>query len=234
MFKTKGYAVVEDYLAGDGCRGILRLFREYSEENPLPLIHRRQRGRSLKYKVVDGEAIHRHFPALVEIYHGVAELANEISGLGLVPLKNRAASVNINVTPTGGEYRWHYDRNAVTAILYLNQVSGGETEMYPNYRIHLGRFKATQLQRWLDRLIHTRPVRRVFAHKVAIDPRPGMLLVMRGDRCYHSVRAVEGDEERINVIMTFDLPQASFAVEEDLDPYLYRSGADPDFDPNYR
>jgi hypothetical protein len=40
-----------------------------------------------------------------------------------------------NITPPGGEYRWHYDRNAATAILYLNEVPGGETEMFPNYRL---------------------------------------------------------------------------------------------------
>lgn len=37
--------------------------------------------------------------------------------------------------PPGGEYRWHYDRNAVTAILYLNEVPGGETEIFPNFRL---------------------------------------------------------------------------------------------------
>ncbi len=46
-----------------------------------------------------------------------------------------------------------YDRNAVTAILYLNTVSGGETEMYPEYRIHLGKRKGARFQKWLDVLL---------------------------------------------------------------------------------
>jgi hypothetical protein len=50
------------------------------------------------------------------------------------------------------QYRWHYDRNAVTGILYLNEVSGGETEMYSGCRIYLGRYKDTIAQRWLDKI----------------------------------------------------------------------------------
>ena len=52
----------------------------------------------------------------------------------MAPIEDAVAARNINVTPPGGEYRWHYDRNAVTAIIYLNEVPGGETEIFANYR----------------------------------------------------------------------------------------------------
>ena len=61
-----------------------------------------------------------------------------------------------------------------------------------------------------------------------------MLIVMQGDRCLHSVRRVEGVEDRINIIMTFDTPGAVFPVEKELDSYLYSKTSTPTFDPNYQ
>jgi hypothetical protein len=133
----------------------------------------------------------------------------------------------------GGEYRWHYDRNAVTGILYLNQVSGGETEMYPGCRIYLGRYKDTIAQRWLDKIPRQPFLLRLFGKKMCVAPRTGMMIVMRGDQCLHSVRRVESGE-RINIVMAFDRPGASFAVQKHLDSYLYSQSAAPQFDPNYR
>jgi hypothetical protein len=139
----------------------------------------------------------------------------------------------VNITPVGGEYRWHYDRNAVTGILYLNEVSGGETEMYSGCRIYLGRYKDTIAQRWLDKISRQPFLLWLFGNKMCVAPRTGTLIVMRGDQCLHSVRRVESGE-RVNVIMAFDRPGASFAVQKHLDSYLYSQSAAPQFDPNYR
>ena len=57
---------------------------------------------------------------------------------------------------------------------------------------------------------------------------------MRGDRCYHSVRGVTGDVERVNIIFSYDLPDAEFSMEEGLDSYLYTQEQQRSSDPNYR
>lgn len=208
--------------------------RDFQKLHTLPLIQREAAGRSLRYFVIDGEVVHESLPELVDIYQKVEQLVKERFGSQLSPLRNRAASVNVNVTPPGGEYRWHYDRNAVTAILYLNTVAGGETEMYPGYRIHLGRWKNTRAQRWLDGLLQWKPLLKLSRKRRLICPAQGLLLVMRGDRCLHSVCRVEGSADRVNIIMTFDAPHARFGVEANLDPYLYSKKPAPSFDPNYR
>ncbi|HET8840930.1 MAG TPA: hypothetical protein VFN35_05650 [Ktedonobacteraceae bacterium] len=41
--------------------------------------------------------------------------------------------MNGNIMLAGGEYRWHYDQNTITALLYPNKGDGGEIEFYPNY-----------------------------------------------------------------------------------------------------
>lgn len=226
--------LIPGYLSHAACEQILASIRRFRQSNTLPLIHREVSGRSLRYFVIDGDIVHESFPSLVDIYRQVEQAVQTSFDPRLAPLRNRAASVNVNVTPPGGEYRWHYDRNAVTAILYLNTVSGGETEMYPGYRIHLGRWKNTRLQRWLDSLLQWPPLLLISCKRVLVSPAQGLLLLMRGDRCLHSVCRVEGSEDRINLVMTFDLPQARFATEQDLDPYLYSKKPAPSFDPNYR
>jgi hypothetical protein len=225
---------INSYLSRPECEAILDSIREFRSSHTLPLIHRKTAGRSLRYFVIDGEMVHESLPALVDIYNNIAEIVKQRFGRDLAPLRNRAASVNVNITPPGGEYRWHYDRNRVTAILYLNTVAGGETEMYPDYRIHLGRWKNRALQRWLDALMQCGPLLKLSGKRTLISPAQGLLLIMRGDRCLHSVRRVEGIEDRINIVMTFDVPQAHFGVERNLDPYLYSKKAPPSFDPNYR
>ena len=234
MKRGRALELLDHYLSHAECESLLGAIRDFQRTHTLPLIHRKAAGRSLHYFVLDGEVIHDETPALVEIYRNVEQVVRERFGAELQPLKNRAASVNVNITPPGGEYRWHYDRNAVTAILYLNTVSGGETEMYPEYRIHLGKRKSARLQKWLDALLQCRPVLWLSRKRVLVSPTEGLLLIMRGDRCLHSVRRVEGTEDRINMVMTFDVPQAQFAVEGQLDPYLYSKKPAPAFDPNYR
>jgi hypothetical protein len=225
--------VIEDFLTISRCEELLEVVAKYRVHHDLPLIVRREQDRSLCYRVIDGEQIHRYLPQAEQLYLETAKVVRQVSGLDLAPLENRGASVNVNITPVGGEYRWHYDRNAVTGILYLNQVSGGETELYPGCRIYLGRYKDTIAQRWLDEISRCPFVLRLFSKKMCVTPRAGMLIVMQGDQCLHSVRAVENGE-RINIVMAFDRPGASFAVQRHLDSYLYSRSAAPQFDPNYR
>ena len=168
----------------------MRLIDEYKEGHDLPFINRKEADRSLRYKVIDGHKVYEHLPSLVELYTDVNKLVTQVSGLTLNPLGDQAASVNVNITPPAGEYRWHYDRNAVTAILFLNEVAGGETEMYPNYRHTSGKYKDSRLQRWLDRFLRTGIIARLFAEN-SVSPRARAALIMRGDRCLHSVRPVE-------------------------------------------
>jgi hypothetical protein len=232
--RKTGFEALKRFLSVAECDSLLRCVAEYRNTRQLPVIHRKQRGRSLHYMVIDGAAIQEHFPQLAKLNADVNLLINELTKAELAPLDNASARININITPPGGEYRWHYDRNRVTAILYLNDVVGGETEIFPNYRLYLGRSKHTHLQRWLDSLLLRKSILRLFGNKVTIAPRKGMLLVMKGDRCLHSVRRVRGAEDRINIIMTFDVGGAVFPVETELDSYLYSKKSAPAFDPNYQ
>lgn len=230
-----GYCVLHRYAPAERCAGLLAQIAAYRAAHSVPTVERRERERSLRYAVIDGPAIRQHLPDIQRLYlEEVLPLVRRMSGADMVPLDHEKACVNINITPPGGEYRWHYDRNAVTAILYLNAVPGGETEMYPNYRLWLGRWKHTRAQQALDRILIHPLARRLFGWKRQVAPRQGTLLVMRGDRSLHSVAPVGGSEDRINIIMSYDDPAVGMRAGATLDTYLYTQQAVGNGDPNYK
>jgi hypothetical protein len=234
MATAPGLQISQNFLSPAQCHAIIASIDEYRGQYEVPLIERPGRGRPLKYRVINGEEIQSRLPAVQKLYERVLPVVRRQTNQNVVPLSNRIVGININITPAGGAYRWHYDRNAVTAVLYLNEVEGGEMEAYPNYRLLLPGAGTSHMQRYLDRLLQLDIVLRSFGQKNTLAPRFGLLVIMRADRCLHSVRPVLGDGERICVVMSFDFPDAAFSQELALDSYLYSS---QDFtaksDPNY-
>ena len=232
-FAANGVFIAPNYVSSEQCAVLLSLIDKYRKSNGVPTIHRAAGSRPLHYSVIDGEKIRRDFPEVLGIYEDINQFVVELSGLDLVPLEDEKVACNINITGKGGSYRWHYDRNAVTAILYLNAVGGGETECYPNYRLALGSGRYSVLQRWLDWLLQTAMFRLIFGKLLVVKPVAGTLLVMRGDKCLHSVRPVTGDDDRVNIIASFDVPGAKYAVASQLNDYLYNRDTSALSDANY-
>ncbi len=230
-FQKKGYVVIDQCMM-PSLSDLLPTVQMLAEHHSLPLIERNFPGRSLKYRVMDGGFIESELPQLSVLGIQINQFINALTGENLSSLKNRTAAINVNITEAGGQYRWHYDRNAITAILYLNAVEGGETQLLPNSRWHLGPFKATALQRMLDSYQIKRVVNKPSCAD-SISPKPARLLVMRGDRCLHSVSPVTSSEARYNIIFTFDQQGAEYAVDKRLDPYIYSIRPQSGTDPNY-
>jgi len=198
----------------------------------LPLIERRVRERSLRYKVVDGLIIAKAISEIDDLSQRVQDALDRTCGPGLIPMDDTVAARNINVTPPGGEYRWHYDRNAVTAIIYLNEVPGGETEIFANFRLLFRDGRHQRLQQRLDSMLQQRLVRRLFGHQKLVVPHQGTLLIMRGKTTLHSVRAVLGNKDRITVVLSYDFPGQDHK-RKTLNDYLYTSSPPTEGDPNY-
>ena len=230
-----GYVVHDEFLPREECRKFLAAVDGYRSTNHLPEIHREARGRALRYSVIDGHQIRDELPDIWDLYTGpVQDFISEIAGEDMFPLRNVRAGVNVNIMPPAkSEYRWHYDRTPVTAVLYLNEVKGGETELYPGLRVLLSDQRRARAQRLLDRVVSMRPVRSIRANKVVVSPKAGRLVAMAGNRCWHSVRAVDGRHDRVNVILAYDREGAAFAAEDDLDSYLYTTESTAQKDPNY-
>ena len=235
QLENVGYQIVDDFLTEDECESLLGTINEFREGHTLPEIHRLTKGRSLRYHVINGDQIKEGLPGIWELYtRRVNKLVNKSLGTDLEPLANTRAGVNINLMqPNQSSYRWHYDRACVTAIIYLNEVEGGVTELYPNYRILLRKGKSGGIQRALDRFIQIKPIINTFGNFVQVSPKVGRLVMMRADRCWHSVRSVLGERERVNIILSYDYPGTEFPMEEGLDSYLYTQDNQQSADPNY-
>ena len=234
-YAADGIFTVNHFLSRKDCEELLNKVGQYQRGRKIPTIYRPAAGRPLNYSVIDGHRIARHLPELLQLNDKVTNFIKTNSDPELAPLVDTRVACNVNITSRGGTYRYHYDRNAVTAILYLNEIDGGgETECYPNYRLDFWQRKYPRFQKPLDSLLQNRAVRRLSGKLTIVRPEPGKLLVMRGKRCLHSVRPVHGNRERVNVVMAYDYPDVEFDVGDELNSYLYNdfdevAGADPNY-----
>ena len=231
-FWKKGVALQPNFLSAEECEKYCQSVLSLDRSKGLPLIERQVRERSLRYKVVDGLRVTEAIPEIDDLTKRVEEALDRTCGPGLLPIDDVVAARNINVTPPGGEYRWHYDRNAATAIIYLNEVPGGETEIFPNFRLLFRGGRYLRLQRRLDSMLRLRAVRRLFGHRRLVEPHQGTLLIIRGNKTLHSVREVLGTEDRIAVVLAYDFPGQG-NQRKALNSYLYSSAAPREGDPNY-
>jgi hypothetical protein len=219
-FWRRGIKATPGFFSSEECESLLTCLEAYRRRHKLPKISRADGDRPLEYLVVDGERFDAVFPCAEALVDRVRLHLEAMCGCALELLDDRRAARNVNITPPGGQYRWHYDRNLVTAVLYLNTVEGGETEILPNYRVRLPTGRPRTIQGFLDRCLRIGFIQASIAHRKSVAPMEGTLLVICGNRSLHSVRTVLGGSERINVVLAFDLP-GSDNSSHSLDNYLY-------------
>ena len=181
-FYRKGIEIVPGFLSGAECETLLSAIREYRLTHELPVIYRQVRERSLHYVVMEGSRFHEALPDSQVIVDRIRHQLESICGESLALIGDARAACNINITPPGGQYRWHYDRNLVTALVYLNVVEGGETDLYPNYRIRLSAGRPHVLQSLLDRMLLSKVLRAVAGKPTSITPSEGTLVGRNGRR----------------------------------------------------
>jgi 2OG-Fe(II) oxygenase superfamily len=231
-FWRHGFVLRHGWLGASECDAYVAAVESHERSFGLPHIERACTGRSLDYKVVDGTRIDSALPDIDLLAVRLLAELKDICGQELVPISDPVAARNVNVTPPGGSYRWHYDRNAVTALVYLNEVQGGEMELFPNYRLLLPGGHRRRLQRVLDLLLRLPFVRVTFGSRCLIPPRKGSLLILRGDRSLHSVRRVGGCRDRIALVFGCEVPGRDLS-RLTLNKYLYET-AEVRGDPNYQ
>jgi hypothetical protein len=225
-FWRKGVDSVPGFLSHAECATLLAAISDYRLTHDLPVIYRQERERSLHYLVMEGSRFHEALPDSVALVDRIKLQLESICGESLVLIDDSRAACNVNITPPGGQYKWHYDRNLITALVYLNGVEGGETDLYPNYRIKLRGGRSPALQSFLDRLLLDRRVRALKGKPHAITPSAGTLVALRGNTTLHSVRPVGGEHERVNVVVAFDRP-GSDTTRPILNAFLYESEPTP-------
>src|SRR5690349_4169376 len=100
-YRKKGFVVKDNFIDTDECEQLLRSINQFKETHPLEEIYRKGKDRSLHYFVIDGEKIERYLPEIFEPYIEMGHMVNEICRDDMMPLENKKAGININITPEG-------------------------------------------------------------------------------------------------------------------------------------
>ena len=153
-----------------------------------------------RYRVIDGDQIHAHLPAVEEFGEGrVRPLAEDFAHTPLAPLGSSRRAMRVQAYERRDHgFRWHFDGHPYVALVTLENTNDGQTQ-----------FISPGLSRWLRFLLYPfYAVPQIFSlfPRSSVATRPGDLLVMRGARTLHRGITLSERGERILLAYTFDVP----------------------------
>jgi hypothetical protein len=218
QFNRRRIAVVPQAVSAEACEAVLCSIR------------------SSKFIVVDdpndrevtcfytknGDGLIATCPEISEIERGLLEWISDISGETYLPLDNRAIGISLNVTPPGGGFGTHHDRQAITIVLYLNDADGGALHVYPAFprwfRHKLQGHPAPRMRavrRHAIKSLNMSPgfgakaVHRLLFRPVRINPRAGTVAAFT-KLSDHRVDPVAPGSVRVGLVVAGDRPGVSF------------------------
>lgn len=121
------------------------------------------------YSLLDGDAVRRVLPELFGWYHGIRWWAEDVTERSVIVSPYSRSSVNVKLYSGGDAQDWHYDSNALTALLYLTATDPDT---------------ATQFRPFPDVIRH-------------MEAAPGDLLLMKGREVLHRVPSLPDGTFRI-------------------------------------
>lgn len=228
-FSRDGFLVMDSFLARHECAAIVEAVDALNERNRLIQVDRVGRASVSRFATINGRELEEAIPRVARLYAEVGDFVRMLVSDALEPLENRAIGVSINVTGPGQQFAMHYDRNAITAVIYLTTVDeGGQMEFYPRHRVMLGSPTnpiVRRAQHCLDIATKSGFWKRLSGQRREVSPEPGRMLVFHGNRCLHGVRPVAGTQARYSLQLAYDMPSVSFDRSKTTDYYGYRAAA---------
>ena len=215
QFEKSGYIINEDILPIEKCDIIKKKIRILEREKKLKQVNLK----SSKFKTINGIDLFQNIPEVEQLYNEFLKIATTISGKNLRKLKNTKIGASINITGIGGNFQYHYDRNYITVVLYINEVDGGKMLAVPRYRI----FNKTIVEssNRIKQFIETLNTK--FANyskkKIEIQPKPGKVFIFEGRQTLHSVTKVNSGEPRISIQFAYDSNEDLFNENNTTDYY---------------
>lgn len=212
-FKSHGYLIVDGFCSGNTCQRIREGINAYLLKKNAIEVNRT----GSSFITFNGKYIDENFPELAQLYDH--QLLRELSQLSsnLATIIDRRIGLSINITPKFGKFEPHFDRHAMTAVLYINDdFFGGEMNFYPrirglrNYPSYPSHRSITH--RILDRAVRSKVYLKWLARKIVFKPKAGTLLIFEGTRTYHQVQMVTAGSSRMTVQFGYDRPGASFDI----------------------
>lgn len=212
-FARSGFLILDGYLESPTCDRLLRAIEDHRDQRKLIDVNMRES----RFRTLNGKDVDDYLPEIKELYdHDILSLLRDLAS-PLDTISDRRIGLSINVTPPGGHFQLHFDRNLLTAVLYVSDAfDGGEMLLFPRIRHWLGRSHAgifRLAQRAIDKLVRSGLYRRL-ARRVEIKPKRGTLVVFEGVRTLHQVKTVDRGADRISIQFAYDRPGTTYDVAD--------------------
>ena len=160
----------------------------------------------IRIQTLNGQTLVAAIPELQLLHDNIhARLAESIAGLLMLDDLPVAISANLLRPGQGHAFRYHFDRNEHTAVLYLSDCADLPLCLHPNIRTDPMDGEAT----WHYRQDTRQPIR--------IDPRPGRLVCFHGRTTLHGVipdSAPHSKCDRVSLQFAYDTRRRSFENQE--------------------
>ena len=227
-FHYFGNIQIDNYLNSIELSEIKHKIESIVEQGDISVVDQDNLLRTQKFYTKLGSEISKEIPKVNELYtKKIKGLIDQLFGPQFAPLNNKDIGLSLNITPKSGLLSYHYDRNEITAILYIQGCDGGDLELYPRFRILLpNRYHpfVLQFQRILD-IFFRLPFILKFRSKqrFLIKPKSGLLVIMQGSRCLHRVLPVVGEKSRIAFVFCYDKPTVVWTRENAKDYYGFNA-----------
>jgi hypothetical protein len=225
-FRERGYVVIDDFLLPNEISEILDSIETYrASGSEIIQVDNRDIIRTQIFKTIVGQNCEDHVVAFSDLWRTrIFEIAKDLVDCELFPINDPTIGINVNMTELSGELSFHYDRNEVTGILYLQACNGGFLEILPIHRILLPYryyWCVKPIQRGFDVLWRS-PVALWVAQRKRqfIEPRPGLLVIMRGPVTLHRVTPVQHGPVRIAGVFCYDKPETKWEKWNSGDNYV--------------
>ncbi len=204
QFHRHGYLVVSDFLDKNTIHYLHREIESGIAQQDLIEV----RWIASHFDTFNGDAVDARLPLAASIYDQF--LLHELRNikLGIATIADRSIGLSVNLTPAHGKFQPHFDRNLLTAVLYVNDdYDGGEMVLYPRLRYWLGHPRGMvkkKVQRALDRYVRRQAYLNRFGQKCVLKPKAGDLLIFEGAKTYHAVQPVVCGNRRISIQFAYD------------------------------
>lgn len=214
FFHKHGYCVISKFLPRANLLHLQEEIEDYVKNNQLTQV----RWAASHFDTFNGSLVDEQVPTLNGIYDHC--LLQEIKKLDprMETLAQRNIGLSINVMQNNGKFQPHFDRNRLTAVLYVNDnYVGGEMRLYPRIRYWLGPsagWLKKKLQRLLDRYARRDGYVSTYSKQASIKPQAGDLIVFEGTRTYHTVQPVIAGMNRISIQFAYDLAGTSYDISD--------------------
>jgi len=222
IFKNKGVLIIDDYISLDLCRSIIADIKRFDDNEKMIFVNNKKRiGR---FKTLNGKTLIKASQTCLMLRDKTLELIKKYLDDKIVNILSMKIGVSANIMSVGDNFKKHYDRNKITAVIYWNQCDGeGEMLCYPRCRFLLpGRylFGLRHLQIFLDRIVLNSFYQKYFVRKFIIAPKPGRVVFFEGNRTLHGVQPLHKKSSvRYSIQLAYDLCEDMFGENKTTNYY---------------